>query len=193
MRNSTSSIRVGRLGRSMEFISSRPQASLKGITSKLSKKRIVIAALLISAAFFTAALFTLIFQRNSPPVQAAAVTPVVKEEPSSESAPDLELHIANNGLVYLEGARVVSVSNSEIDVKTAWGSSEFHWTINIDNGTRFILKNGERGTIQNIEVGDHVSISGPLEGNTPQLTISAESVRNTTAKNNSSVVHLDGE
>lgn len=107
-----------------------------------------------------------------------------------KDAPMLELHIANNGLVYLEGARINSVSRSIVVVSSDWDAAGLRWIIRTSDTTRFILPNGEFGTFTDIEKGDFINISGYLTASSPELSIEAETIRNTT-KREAPVVHLE--
>src|SRR3989344_3016317 len=71
---------------------------------------------------------------------AAAATAMT----GAQRAPTLELHIANNGLVLLEGARVVSLSGGRIRVEMAWGAASFTWVTNTNSNTKYFSSNGEK-------------------------------------------------
>ena len=102
--------------------------------------------------------------------EAAAAT-------SEEEPPMLEVHIANNGLVLLRGAHVISRSGSLIRVKMAWGSSDFVWAIQTGPGTKFFTAEGEKGALMDISIGDSITATGKIvrSGNEPM--IDAEFVR----------------
>lgn len=89
----------------------------------------------------------------------------------------LEVHIANNGLVLLRGARVISISYSTIRVGMAWGASSFTWRLDTDSNTRFLTPRGEKATFADIQVGDTLTVTGLLTKSGTEPTIDAETVR----------------
>ncbi len=102
--------------------------------------------------------------------QPAAVT-------STKKAPMLEVHIANNGLMLLRGATVISNSRGTIRVGMVWGSADFTWTVTTDFGTKYLTSKGEKETLEDIKVGDIVTITGMLIESGAEPTINAEHVR----------------
>ncbi|RJQ35399.1 hypothetical protein C4556_00350 [Candidatus Parcubacteria bacterium] len=88
-------------------------------------------------------------------------------------APMLEVHIANNGLMLLRGARVISTSDNTIRVGMAWGLADFTWTVNKNSGTKFFTSKGEKGTSAEIRVGDIVTVTGMLVESGIEPTIDA--------------------
>ena len=106
--------------------------------------------------------------------KAAAVASAVAE---AKSSPILEMHIANNGLVLLEGARVVSLSGGRIRVEMKWGSESFSWLANTNSNTKFFASNGEKTTLANIQVGDTLTVSGMLTNGGAEPSMDAVFVR----------------
>lgn len=96
---------------------------------------------------------------------------------STEQPAMLEVHIANNGLVLLRGARVVSISSNNIRVATTWESTAVQWTLKTNSNTKFYNSKGETQTIGDIKMGSIVSASGHLSGSGDALAIEARSVR----------------
>jgi hypothetical protein len=98
----------------------------------------------------------------------------------------LEMHIANNGLVLLRSARVVAVHGTTIAVSTAWGSTDFRWIVLTDAssyethnfGTRFLNRDGQEISPQDVHAGDYVTITGMLDASAQEPTLNADSVRN---------------
>ena len=141
-------------------------------------------AVVAGGAFFALSLFAFLF--SFPPQRAAAegVAPAAPPEGNTPLCP-LEMHIANNGLVLLRSAKVVSVYGPVITVSTAWGSAEFKWTVRTDLtrferrnfGTRFINQNGAEGSLQSIQAGSLVTITDTLDPAAQEPTIQADSVR----------------
>ena len=113
-----------------------------------------------------------------------AMAPVV--EAASGGSPSLEVHIANNGLVLLRAAKVVSVNGSTLTLSTAWGSSNFIWTVRTtvsssgkhNYGTQFLDLNGNAEAPGTIAAGDLVTVTGPLDTNAKGPTLDADTVRN---------------
>ena len=141
-------------------------------------------AVVAGGAFFALSLFAFLF--SFPPQRAAAegVAPAAPPEGNTPLCP-LEMHIANNGLVLLRSARVVSLHGNTITVSTAWGSADFTWTVRTDLihfetrsfGTRFIDRDGKKGSLSGIKVGSVVTITGALDPVAGEPTIDADSVR----------------
>ena len=104
---------------------------------------------------------------------AAGASTTSRERPT----PMLEMHIANNGLVLLEGARVISLSSSRIRVEMKWDSETFTWVIKTNSKTKFIAPNGAKATLANVRVGDTLTVTGMLIGGGTEPTIDADFVR----------------
>lgn len=93
-----------------------------------------------------------------------------------KKAPFLEMHIANNGLALLRGATVLSISGGTLRVGMTWGSADFAWKITTDSGTKFLTTNGKE-TIDDIAVGDIVTVTGILKSSGTEPVIEADYVR----------------
>ena len=91
--------------------------------------------------------------------------------------PMLEIHIANNGLVLLRGARVMSISGSTVHVEMTWGVSHFTWIVQTSSNTHILTPQGESTTLADIHIGDSVTVTGMLSAHTTESTIDAEFVR----------------
>ena len=147
-------------------------------------ERYKFVAVMAGTAFFTLSLFAFLF--SFPPQKAAAegIASTVPPEGNTPLRP-LEMHIANNGLVLLRSAKVVSVQGDTITVSTAWGSADFTWTVRTDTshfetrsfGTRFIDRDGKKGSLGGVKVGSVVTITGALDPSAGEPTIDADSVR----------------
>ena len=86
-----------------------------------------------------------------------------------------EFHIANNGMVLIRGARVLSVSEDTIRVGISWGTSDFIWNVIMDPATKFVSEDGLTTTLESVQYGDTVTVTGMLsETNT---TVAADFVR----------------
>lgn len=91
----------------------------------------------------------------------------------------LEVHIANNGLTLLRGARVLSISGTTIRVGMAWQSSTFTWTLETNYNTRFVAQSGEKATLADITTGDVVMVTGTLRAGGSEPAIDTDYLRQT--------------
>ena len=121
--------------------------------------------------------------------QQSAVPFVPNTGVEAAPAPTQEMHIANNGLVYVQGAQIVGISDSAIIAKSSWEAEQFTWTITTDRQTKFFLNNGETSSINSIKVGDYVSVTGLLNGGNSGIGIKASSIRDS-SRNGNTVVTL---
>ncbi len=96
---------------------------------------------------------------------------------TTKSAPVLEIHIANNGIILLRGARIVSITGGALQVDMAWGAADFTWLLNTNTNTKFIASNGEKETLADLQTGSTVTVTGQLVGSGGEPTIDAEFVR----------------
>lgn len=88
-----------------------------------------------------------------------------------------EVHIANNGLVLLRGARVVSISGRLLQVAIAWNSTDFIWLVQTSAATKFLTPDSAEQPLDSLHVGDVVSITGTLSPRGAWPTIDAKFVR----------------
>lgn len=87
------------------------------------------------------------------------------------------INIANNGSIFVQGAKVTGISGNSIKINTSWGSTNFAWVVQISGTTKFLNHQGEKQTISDIKVGDIVMVTGKLMGDSNQFAINAEFVR----------------
>ena len=81
---------------------------------------------------------------------------------------------------------MVSVNGSTITLGMSWSSTTFTWVMHTnassvgthDYGTRFIDHNGNKITLENIQVGSLVTVTGMFDGNATVPTLDADTVRN---------------
>ena len=106
--------------------------------------------------------------------QANAAVPVVAE-PSVAREAVLEMHIANNGLVLLRDATVVSNADGVLRASMAWDDTAFTWTIQTTKDTKFISSEGEKVSSSAIAPGDIVTVTGMLASG--ERTITAKAIR----------------
>ncbi len=107
----------------------------------------------------------------SPEARAAAQAGAAVKEPTRE------VHIANNGLILLRGARVLSISDNTIHVGMTLGASDFTWAAVTKYNSSFWKPDGTKGSISDINVGDIVTITGTLTGSGTEPAIDTEYVR----------------
>ena len=114
---------------------------------------------------------------------SAAVHPMALA--AATSLPVLEIHIANNGLTLVRDARIVEMRGSTMVVSSAWGSQEFKWIVLTDAstfenrtfGTRFWSRDNKPISLQDLKVGDRVTVTGMLVTTSNDPTIDASAVR----------------
>ena len=100
--------------------------------------------------------------------------------PATSNTPALpmrEVHIANNGAVYLRGARITRIEASSISVRAGWGSMEFDWDVTTNVGTHFINAKGETIRIGVLKVGDIVAVTGVLDQSADSASMRAQYIR----------------
>ncbi len=113
-------------------------------------------------------------------VKAEVIRPTVSSRKSI-----LEVHIANNGMIFLQGARVLSISGTTIVVSTAWNHTDMKWTIQTNAsdygprhfGTSFLDSKGKSVNMDSIRVGDFITITGTLDMNSSEVVVKADVVR----------------
>jgi hypothetical protein len=99
--------------------------------------------------------------------------------------PILEVHMANNGMAFLQGVLVEYVSSTKIIVSTAWGSTKIQWILNTNEsyysgrhfGTSFLDSKGNNISARDIKVGDIITASGMLDSKATELTLKADVIR----------------
>ncbi|TSC81972.1 MAG: hypothetical protein G01um101420_755 [Parcubacteria group bacterium Gr01-1014_20] len=104
---------------------------------------------------------------------AAATSP-------AEKVPIYEVHIANNGIILLRDARVISIIGNDIRVGMKWDRADFSWRVRISPssiGTAFVEpKNGKAG-FEDIQVGDLITVTGKITSSGAEPIIDAQFVR----------------
>lgn len=152
-------------------------------------RRVLISAILSGIVLLCAGLF--LYQANaqsvfkstrSGPVVSSGVVYLSEAGQPAEAAvikeaPMREMHIANNGLMLLRGARVVSVSGDVIRISMEWDSGDFTWMVHVDPNTTFLTSEGERTTMADIQVNDSVTVTGMLTESGAEPTIQARFIR----------------
>ena len=75
-----------------------------------------------------------------------------------------ELNIANNGVIFLRNAKVISVSDGGISVNIGWGSTNLSWLIETNSLTKFFDANGQTVAYTDISDGSNITVTGQLAG-----------------------------
>ncbi len=115
---------------------------------------------------------------------AAISTPAVAAV-TDEDAPPVDITIARTGLTSLRGAQLVAKDGPVLTVKTAWGSTHFTWVVHTNGtryetrtfGTRFLDHKGELISLQDLQLGDFVTVTGTLDASAEEPTLHADKVR----------------
>lgn len=89
----------------------------------------------------------------------------------------IEMHIANDGLVLLRGAQVVSVSGNSVHVALLWGTSNFAWDLEITSNTKFLGSSGEKESLSQLAVGDTVTATGMLVESGAESVVDTQYIR----------------
>lgn len=139
----------------------------------------VLAALVLLYQIDTQALVKTL-SGTSPRPSAGKVylgAPAAAAVPATVKKPIREMNIANNGLVLLRGATVTAISRGTLRVGMTWGEADFTWKIETDSGTQFMTLTGEKQNIEDIVVGDTITITGKLKSSGSEPVIEADYVR----------------
>ena len=137
------------------------------------------------SAFFAFSLFIFLFSFPPQTAEAQENVAAANAVAASRHLRPLEMHIANNGLVLLRSAKVVSVEGKVIIVRTTWGSADFTWTVrtNVSHfetrsfGTRVLDRDGKKDSLGSVQPGMLVTITGTLDSTAEVPTIDADTVR----------------
>ncbi len=104
---------------------------------------------------------------------------------AQNSKPILELHIADNGMIFLQGATVVSVLDKTLILSAQWHQLDFKWVVETNEsyygvrhfGTTFLDTHGKPISIADIRPGDSITVSGRLDTNQTKPMIKADTIR----------------
>jgi hypothetical protein len=155
----------------------------------LALRRGYFAALLfaVTIAFFVFSLSAFLF--SLPSKSSASYAPLVLSAVpslvSGTGARTEEMHIANDGLVLLRSARVVSVNGTTLTLGMSWGATAFTWEVRTaassygshEYGTRFMDQSGNKITLDDIQIGGLVTITGMFDDTAKVPTVDADTVR----------------
>jgi hypothetical protein len=151
------------------------------------QSRIVIAAIvsltaLVATTFFVYAAYAGSLPAAHGPVSVSGIVylsaPATVPSAAAVVRPlTREMHIANNGLMLLRGAEVLSLSGSSIKVDVSWSSGTLTWTLMTNNNTVFLTSTGQKATMEDIKVGDYLTVTGTMYNTGSEPTIAAKYVR----------------
>jgi hypothetical protein len=110
---------------------------------------------------------------------AATTTKKIADEdlPMKIAEPMRAMHIANNGAVYLRGARIEALHDSSIEVRSKWGSMDFVWDVKTGIGTKYVNARGETMRESALKVGDIVAVTGVLDQSADTPSMRAQYIR----------------
>jgi len=138
-----------------------------------------------SLLFFIIMVLLFTFSKVLPNAEIAKAAESKWDAPTSGSKSVLQVTIANNGTVYLKGARIESISGKNLVVSTTWKVVKIQWTIVTNGssygkhqfGTSFFDSKGNNLAISDFNVGDIISVSGTLDVDSEVPTINADYIR----------------
>jgi hypothetical protein len=145
-----------------------------------------LAALGAASIFFVAALAVFLLPIiSTPTISKASQLPAAAATSGPYASTTLEVHIAQNGLVLLRGARIEKIQGTTLVVSTAWGSTEFNWSLETNAsqygphsfGTRVMTRDGSKLGLSELAVGDRITVTGTLDTAAQGPTIRADTLR----------------
>lgn len=149
------------------------------------RQAIMIVSIAILSLVFFIASQPVVSRSNTDSSGAFSINPTQSQESSVHSGdvstamdtPVQEVHIANNGLMLLRGARVVSKYGSTVRVAMKWGTAEFTWSIWTDSSTNVFAADGQKETLKEVQTGDIVTITGQLLAGGTEPKVLAQFIR----------------
>ena len=158
-------------------------ASLFVQLSKIPRKVLIATIIAVTTAVLLFLYFSALFS-----VRTASAAPQVSSDtvylgtpaaavPANAKAPVQEVHIANNGLLLLRNATVLSNARGTLRVGMTLGSLNFTWIVETDSGTEFLIGTGEKETAGDIKVGDTVTVTGTLKNSGAEPVVEADYIR----------------
>ena len=157
-----------------------PRVVLASYPLRTAAVVVALSIVIVGISFFSVAAQTVPLQNLmgiGGGVSAAVASSTFSSGSVTTTVPMHEVHIANDGLMLVRGAMVTSITNGTITVSIAWSGSTFNWTVETDSNTKFITSTGEKGTLNAIQVGNYVDVTGMLTQGGATPTIAAEFVR----------------
>lgn len=107
--------------------------------------------------------------------QAYGGAPATADAPQPLQA--RELTIANNGLVFLRGAKVESASGSGFTVVIEWSSMSQTWSVHTSSATKYYDVDGHLLKAPVLRAGDGITVTGTIVPGAVGNSIDAQYVR----------------
>lgn len=149
------------------------------LEKKKKMRGVFVVAIVVSALFLGGGM--LLYKTNAqlPVYKTDEVLPKKEGDISSRGNGSMrEVHIANNGLMLLRGAQIVSISENTIRVSMEWDSIYFVWEVHTKPfSTEFITAKGKKGALADLRTGDILTITGQLTKNGTESIIDAQFIR----------------
>lgn len=125
----------------------------------MEPRKILLAGMLIGVAFLTGASL------------AHADRPIVS---ATDTIPDI--HIARDGSVTAQGAKVMQIANTTIFVRFQWDRTAFPMTVKTDEKTKFYRRHGGTTSVKDIQIGDYITFDATIEAGSDTLVVAARKV-----------------
>lgn len=97
---------------------------------------------------------------------------------SFAQAASSEMHVEASGKASVTNAKVIQLAGNTFFARLYWGDAFIRFTIKTNTQTKFFRATGEATTINEIQVGDLLDVSGVLESGSNTLNLVAASVKN---------------
>lgn len=88
-----------------------------------------------------------------------------------------EMHVTKDGQVSVEGAKIIQFAGSTIYASTKWGQITVRWTIKTNPKTIFLRRAGEVTSIEELSLGDYLTVNGTMDGGSESIIITASKIR----------------
>lgn len=141
----------------------------------------------VSASVFFIGIILFFFTYGVPTTEIVAAKEIERPPQATKTAnePIVGVTIGNNGLVFIKGARVASITKTTLVVNTSWNITNLQWTVTTNEsvyekrhfGTSFLDAKGAVKSLTDLRVGDIVSINGTFDDTFLSPTINASLVR----------------
>lgn len=89
-----------------------------------------------------------------------------------------EMHVEASGKASVTNAKVMQIAGSTFFARLYWGDAFIRFTVKTNSKTKFFRATGEATTIDEIQPGDLLDVSGELESGSNTLNLVATSVKN---------------
>ncbi len=114
------------------------------------------------------------FAASASTVNAQVLAPTYDPRPFGST---LEVHVNDNGTVTVHGARVEQLAGSTLFAKVYWGVSFIRLTVRTNNNTIFEKRFGQNMAVNEISIGDFISVHGTLFEGSNSLDVVATKVK----------------